>query len=569
MQHIFDWTVVHLCRSVLTAACWINHVHQRALCRLCIPGLTVMLAIVLWLPQLCLELGRRGVPADMFPSSDRVFTAQVLANGLYDWSMLPRPAVCLACPLPGCDFVCSAEQTCAIACTPLPVFHQCAWGSWSNVKWGGYIARGSDMFSYRIYEQCFRSKCYNLVSWVLAMPQLGTPLQHCVLSCGRGGAHLQPAGGSRSTDDARSSRTVGAEDGLSDWDTGTADHSFVGAGHVDPTLGDNGATANMIPHELGLPVGGATDTSSTVTVLNPAPGGERRLGLYARISLRLTSRLPVVAPSPSMSKTLSYDVPRPTIALRLRPKTRAVAKMLVRSRLRCQCCFHRLGFCMREKAEPLLRVLYHGNCVFAGRQYTMAHMLIMAWQAPRGLHTVVEVWSLGDLCSGSIHSATVRLHAVRTRFGMCGQLSGVQTSDSQVGPLVQHLLRYRVRRSTHMCAKECRKSSCSLMRVGHGLMCCLLGTQILPVSCPFTVAHLPRRVMILIFVCILHALWALCLATEVLGYWSPQSGRSPAFRICHTPPSCSGLLPGMSQVLAHLVQAHLPAIWRVRRTCSL
>ena len=76
----------------------------------------------------------------------------------------------------------------------------------------------------------------------------------------------------------------------------------------------------------------------------------KKLGIYARLCLRLTSRLPVISPGPSMLATLSYTVPRPTIAARLRPRPRAVAKMLVRSRLRCQCCFHRLGFCMRENA---------------------------------------------------------------------------------------------------------------------------------------------------------------------------------------------------------------------------
>ena len=155
------------------------------------------------------------------------------------------------------------------------------------------------------------------------MPQPGTPLQPGVFTVGKG----RPC-----------------------------DPSHTDGRSVDSPLQEFRAAEINESAELGTPVNGMPATFQASHASAVATGGGRKrailkkLGIYARLCLRLTSRLPVISPGPSMLATLSYTVPRPTIAARLRPRPRAVAKMLVRSRLRCQCCFHRLGFCMRENA---------------------------------------------------------------------------------------------------------------------------------------------------------------------------------------------------------------------------
>ena len=427
---------------------------------------------VLWLPRLHLDLDGHKMHASVLSSSCSVFTVQELAAGLGEWRMMRRSAVCLDCLLPSCTSACSAVQIFAVVCIPLPVFHLRDRGSWSCVTWGECLVNDSDISSYHVSAQCSHSRRYPFVGLVLAMPQPGTPLQYCVLSSGWGRTTLQPTGSGPCTEAAQSTPPGDVSDSL---EARTPDHSYEGAGHIDPAISAHGATAGVIPYDLELLLGGGIDATGAVTALNPVAGGGRRLGLYARISLRLTSRLPVMAPRPSMLATLSYEVPRPTIALRLRPKTRAVAKMLVRSRLRCQCCFHRLGFCMREKAESLFWVLSDGHCVFMRRPCTMTHVLVMIWQAWRGLEAMMEVCSSGALSSDLLQGEVVRLSAVRTGIGVYGQPAGKQTPAPQVGP-VARLLRSRAGGSSDICDDAFRRSLCSLVRVDRCLLCCLLGT---------------------------------------------------------------------------------------------
>ena len=328
----------------------------------------------LWRRQMCLELGRRGVPTCMFSPVDHVFTETCHAwvypavtgalltsstehcsectcarhgdpvssnrstfNPLClphtprgaDGTMLRDDPYARHAPLrPDHPF---AETSCAravvtcldgglhdhniFACTPLPVFRQRASERCYDGTWGRYTIKVCDTELYHHITFLSSTCC--------AMPQPGTPLQPGVFTVGRG----RPC-----------------------------DPSHTDGRSVDSPLHEFRDAEINESAELGTPANGMPATVPAFHASAVVTGGGRKrailkkLGIYARLCLRLTSRLPVISPGPSMLATLSYTVPRPTIAARLRPRPRAVAKMLVRSRLRCQCCFHRLGFCVRENA---------------------------------------------------------------------------------------------------------------------------------------------------------------------------------------------------------------------------
>ena len=171
----------------------------------------------------------------------------------------------------------------------------------------------------------------------LAMPQPGTPLQSSILHAGFSGG--------RSVSDV----TLSA-DGSQQYDVGSSSSHTMEAnlGPVDQRASDACLLSDQRVHASQTLTSASAATATAELGSSHQGGHSKQLGCYARCSLRMTTRLPVSSASPSLSKALLSEIPKPTMAARLKPRSRAVAKMLVRSRLRCQCCFHRLGFCMRE-----------------------------------------------------------------------------------------------------------------------------------------------------------------------------------------------------------------------------
>ena len=328
----------------------------------------------LWRRQMCLELGRRGVSTCMFSPVDHVFTGTCHAwvystvtgalltsstehcsectsawhgnpvssnRGTFNPLCLPHtprdadgtmlrddPYAGHASLRPDRLFAMTSYARAVVnclgggmhdhntfTCTPLPVFRQRASERGNDGTWGRYTIKVCDIVLYHHITFLSSACC--------AMPQPGTPLQPGVFTVGRG----RPCDSSHT--DGRS-----VDSPLHEFRDAEINESAVLGTPVNDMLA-------AVP---------AFHTSAVVTGGRKKRVTLKQLGIYARLCLRLTSRLPVISPGPSMLETLSYTVPRPTVAARLRPRPRAVAKMLVRSRLRCQCCFHRLGFCMRENA---------------------------------------------------------------------------------------------------------------------------------------------------------------------------------------------------------------------------
>ena len=126
------------------------------------------------------------------------------------------------------------------------------------------------------------------------------------------------------------------------------------AGVIFSSLGNNSAADVSRPDVPGPRV---QNNQEQVAAAHAALGEDRiasparQLGVYARKSMQSTTRLPTQPAIPTVSESSVPAGPRPTSKYAaVRICYRAVAKLMVKSHIRCGCCFLHVKQCLRDSA---------------------------------------------------------------------------------------------------------------------------------------------------------------------------------------------------------------------------